>query len=386
MYFNDRRKNLVKMKLISYRLLPKEDIKDINYELAKAGVFSRGKDKKEDVWRVKKPELKFTTAPEDKYCMNEIIKKYILNTRKSNDGLDSKYFQNFTDLLTKRSDQKTYAKKRLELFYNRVAHFKKKNFSKSFSNNLYLDPYLNNKIKQNRNSTFITYIEGLNKTKSGNFRKKNLKYMDNYFNKKENLNDLYNIYKPYKSFYNTDQSNNKNLYDFNNFTPIVDKPQKFIMNNKKSDFSDDASSFFASQYNENNNTSIDNDIIAKEELLQTGDKTKYLQFLNNKYKFFYNSKLYQSKYSNDKKKRIWLYKKKPNSKYLEKEIKDSFKNELFNRIKRENMNKYLTSNKAKVGNGKKKRIIGITLKEMNKANFDKECKNILTNIQKNLQH
>ena len=373
MYFNDQHKSSVKMKLINYKILPRDDIKDINNELKKVGVFSLGNSKKEDeAWRVKKPELKPTTAPEEKYFMNEILKKYIFNTRKSNDGLNYKYFQNFTDLLTKKNDQKIYPKKRLELFYNRINNSKNKNISNSFSNNFLLDPYLNKKIKKNKNTIFITYIENLNKIKNRKFLKKHHKYMDNlnYINNKnENLDDFFNMYKPSKTYYNNDKSYYKNC----------------LKNNKKYKFSDD-NSFFLSQYNSDDNyktKSIDDEIPAKEELLKTGDNTKYLEFLQNKYKFFYNPK---SNYSNEKKKRIKLFKKKPNSKYLDKVKKDSFKNELFNRIKREKMNKNSTTNKTKIVNVYKPKKICISLKEINKVNFDKECNNILINIQNNLQH
>ena len=63
MYFNDQHKSSVKMKLINYKILPRDDIKDINNELKKVGVFSLGNSKKEDeAWRVKKPELKPATG------------------------------------------------------------------------------------------------------------------------------------------------------------------------------------------------------------------------------------------------------------------------------------------------------------------------------------
>ena len=390
MNFNDHHKNSVKMKLISYKLLSKGDNKDINNELKKAGVFSRGKNKNEgEVWRVKNQELKPTTAPEEKYFINEIIKQYLLNTSKYNDGLNYKYFQNFTDLLTKRNDQKIYPKKRLELFYSRINNSKKRNLKNSFSNNFFLDPCLNKKVKKNRNTTFITYIESLNKTKRENFRGKTNTYMShfNYFrndDKDENLNDFYNTYNPYKSFYSIDQSHYNNfLKGFNNFTPIENKTQAFIRNNNKINFSNDTSSFFATQYNSNDHHySIDDEIPAKEELIKTGDKSRYLEFLKNKYKFFNNPKLIQLKYHNEKKRRIRLFQKLPNSKFLDKKIKDAFKYELFNKIKRENVNKYFTISKTKVSNRNKRRIPGISLKETKKDIFDKEFKNILSNIQK----
>ena len=50
------------------------------------------------------------------------------------------------------------------------------------------------------------------------------------------------------------------------------------------------------------------------------------------------------------------------------------------------MNKNSTTNKTKIVNVYKPKKIYISLKEINKVNFDKECNNILINIQNNLQH
>jgi hypothetical protein len=221
-------------------------------------------------------------------------------------------------------------------------------------------------------------------------------------NKNNNVrnNNFYNIL--YKGRNKTNNSlNNQNNQDFyyktsyNYNTPLRIKSLKYLLSDSKNkswgkdilkNNNNRNTGVLITQYNNNVEDDFDNtSLVGKEDFLFSRDKEKYHEYLNKQYKFFNQPKLIQIKYLYEKQKRIKLFKKMPNAKYLFLKKEDPLKTEIFKRINREKNNIYLDVLKNMEKNNNTKKNYKLKSKSFNKEYFYKECKHIMMNVKKTLK-
>ena len=326
-------------------------------------------DRIEQVWRGRAKHLYTNSYPEEKYMINDLLKKFQLSQDEKK-GYNFKYVLEISDLLGKKD--KNFKKKRLELYYSRLNNRKKTLLNKTEKN--LLEEYKKPKVPKTPNirlenikkpKTFVTNI-GNNKNKSYH----NINNKGNIVNINPYNKTSYNYNSPQKI-----ASLKYLLTDHKNKNFLIDKK---IKNNIKS-------SLYLTQYNSKDDDSLDTTSLeGKEAFLFSGDRENYHEYLKKQFKFFEQPKIRQAKYLLEKQKRIKLFKKLPNSKFLNIKKEPSLKTEIFNRIHREKNHVYLNKQKDLLRIEKKKKFDLLNNKKINKLNFFKECKSILLNIEKNL--
>ena len=301
----------------------------------------------DEIWRGRKNES--TPNSEKKHQFNQIIKNYKADKNELK-GFDYKYILELSDLLAKKDNN--FYKKRLELYRSRVKGKKKHNNYNI--NTTLLEPYntannfhkkQNIQIESNRrHKSFITFINGSNKKYKANLNNESISGRN--FSK-QRYDDLYN----------------KSSYNYNSPTRIF-SIKNMVSNSDSKDYEKNKINkknnpgFLLTQYNtkvedEGDTTSLS----GKEAFLFSLDKEKYHEYLDKEYNFFNQPKLIQIKYLYEKKKRIKLFKKIPNEKYLRYTKEDPFKIELFKRINREKKNLYLSAIKNMKKNNERKIFI-----------------------------
>ncbi len=375
---------MIKIRKRNY-LFEKNQKINIDNEIKSGGI--ENKRKIDEIWRGRTKELHDNPQSEQKYQLNQIIKKYQSN-KDERKGYDYKYILELTDLLAKKDSD--FTKKRLELYNRRISSKKNLNkleLDKSLSQLYRTTNYFNQTPKLqgdklNKNPiTFMTYIYG-NK-KNNNFRKNNF-YNTFYNGRNKNNNNLNN-------------QNNQDFYyktSYNYNSPLRIKSLKYLLSDSKNkswgkelikNNNKANTGILITQYNNNVEDDFDNtSLVGKEDFLFSRDKEKYHEYLNKQYKFFNQPKLIQIKYLYEKQKRIKLFKKLPNAKYLFLKKEDPLKTEIFRRINREKNNIYFDALKNMGKNNNTKKIDRLKNKSFNKKSFYKECKNIMMNVKNNL--
>ena len=348
----------------------------------KSGTYMN--EKINEIWRGKSKPLFNKTHPEKKYMINDILKKYQFS-QDERKGYDYKYILKLTDLLGQKD--KNFSKKRLEL-YNKRINNKKKTLIHNTSKILAEENKLINYFPHKSNIPNIK-LELINK-------KKPITFMTNIFdNSKYNKNNFYNSFYNKENKYTNKYKNfdiyNKTTYNYN--SPMKIASLKYLLTNpktkscKKDKFGNNiTTSFYLTQYNSKEEDSFDTtSLVGKEEFLLSGDREKYHEYLQKEYKFYSQPKLREAKYLFDKQKRIKLFKKMPNAKYLNYSIKDPLKTEIFNKINREKKHSFFNIHKNFINNNNsRKRLepIKSKAKSSSKLKFYKDCKNILINLKK----
>ncbi len=366
-------KGMIKYKKRNY-LSEKKEVLNINKEFGQGGFI---KDSSEEIWRGRKKKLYPKSNQEEKYMLNEILKKYQSN-QDERKGYNYKYVLELSNLLGQKD--KYFSKKRLELYKNRINNRKKTNIShtqKNLLDNIHnIQNIKTDFINKKKQKTFMTNIIGNNKYN---------KTYNNFYNKEKNIYNNYisNSNNQKIDFYNK-TSNNYN-------SPIKIASLKYLLTNPKNknyikNKGDKIiTSFYLTQYNSNDADSFDTtSLVGKEAYLFSGDREKYHEFLQKEYKFFEQPKLRETKYLFDKQKRIKLFKKLTNDKFLNYNKKDPLKIEIFNKIHREKNHIFYGKQKDIINNKNKRRIDDINAKISEKLNFYKNCKSIFKNIKNNI--
>lgn len=385
MYSSNKELRMIKIKKRDY-LSEKKD----NYYISEKIKYGTSNDKRiEDIWRGRTKKLYMKQNQEERYMLNEILKKYKSNQDELK-GFNYKYILELTDLLAQKD--KNFPQKRLELYNSRINN-KKKTFINNTEKNI-LEKYdIRKKIQNDAN----IQLECNNKKRSKTFmtnlygNKKNISY-NNIYNKGERKNIIY--------LKNTKNANiyNKTYYIYN--SPMKIASLKYLLTNTKNkNLRKDSllknkmkekkfiSSFYLTQYNSKDEDSFDTtSLVGKEAFLFSGDKEKYHEHLQKEYKFFDQPKLREVKYLFDKQKRIKLFKKLTNDKYLNYKKGDPLKNEIFNKIDREKNHIYIGKQKDMIKTENRQRLVEINTKINDKLNFYKNCKNIFQIIVKNLKN
>ena len=372
---NDKNKGMIKVKKRNY-LHEKEEALYMNNEI-KAGGFIN--DKFEEIWRGKAKYLFAKSDQEEKYMIKDILKKYQFS-QDERKGYDYKYVLELTNLLGQKD--KDFSKKRLELYNNRINN-KRKTYINNTENNILKKYKTPNIIRKNTN--FKTEIHNPN-CKNNKYRTYN-----NFYNKGNKKNSLYNMN------FNNNQLDiyNKTSKNFNSpkkiaslkyllTNPKCKSCKKDLLNNIKND-KNIGSAFYLTQYNSNEEDSFDTtSLVGKEEFLFYGDREKYHEYLQKEFKFFDKRKMREVKYLIDKQKRIRLFKKLSNDKFLNYRREDPLKTEIFNKINREKNHEFFGKQKEIIKKDNKKKLEIINNKINEKLKFYKNCKNIFENIKKNL--
>ena len=364
---------MIKFKKRNY-LFEKNQKINIDNEIKSGGI--RNTKKSDEIWRGRIKEYNDDPQSEQKYQINQIIKKYQTN-KDERKGYDFKYILELTDLLAKKDNN--FTKKRLELYNRRIKS--KKNLDKLEIDKSLLQPYrtenhFNQKPKLqvdkfNKNHIkFMTYITENNKN---NNLKKNNFYNTFYKGRNKNNNGFNN-------------QNNQDYYyktSYNYNSPLRIKSLKYLLSDSKNkswgkdilkNNNNPNRGVLITQYNNNVEDDFDNtSLVGKEDFLFSRDKEKYHEYLNKQYKFF------------NQQKRIKLFKKMPNAKYLFLKKEDPLKTEIFKRINREKNNIYLDVLKNMEKNNNSKKNYKLKSNSFNKGYFYKECKHIMMNVKKTLK-
>ena len=266
-------------------------------------------DKIDELWKARYKPEKLKSTSEQKYSINEILRKYVI-TQEEKKGYNSKYVQELTDLLGNKD--KNFPKKRITLYNNRISKLNK--LPNNNSEKYILLPRKTITLHHN-DKTYDKNIPCQTNIHHSPIKPKSLKY-NIHANKNKGSSKNFN------------NSKNKNLF----------------------------SSLYVTQVKQKNDEKFDAfSLYGREEFLATGDKEKYRDYLKCQYNFFELPKLTHIKFLEDKRKRILLYKKSQDSKFLNRVREDPFKTEIFNRIKRENNNNNMM-NTYEIKRKPKKRI------------------------------
>ena len=385
---NDDYKGMIKVKKRNY-LHEKEEALYMNNEI-KAGGFINNK--VDEIWRGKSKQLFTKSNQEEKYMINDILKKYQFS-QDERKGYDYKYVLELSNLLGQKD--KNFSKKRLELYNNRINNKRK----------TYINYTENNMLKKYESPNNITKITKF-KTKFNNKNKLKEFMVNNYENCKNNkyrtYNNFYNKGNK-KNFLNKVNFNNNQLDIYSKISNNCNSPKKIaslkylltnpksksckkenLLNNNKND-KNIISSLYLTQYNSNEEDSFDTtSLVGKEEFLFYGDREKYHEYLQKEFKFYDKPKLREIKYLVDKQKRIRLFKRLSNDKFLNYRREDPLKIEIFNKINREKNHIFLGKQKDIIKKDNKRKLAIINNKINEKLKFYKNCKNIFENIKKNL--
>ena len=375
---------LIKIRKKNY-LFEKNQKINIDNEIKSGGI--RSKKEIDEIWRGRTKELYDDPQIEQQYQLNQIIKKYRSN-KDEQKGYDYKYIHELTDLLAKKDSY--FTKKRLELYNRRINSKKNLNkleIDKSLSELYRTTNYFNKKPKLlgdklNKNPlALMTSIYGNNK--NNNVRNNN--FYDILYKGRNKTNNSLNNQNNQDFYYKTS-------YNYN--TPLRIKSLKYLLSDSKNkswgkdqikNNNNANTGVLITQYHNNVEDDFDStSLVGKEDFLFSRDKEKYHEYLNKQYNFFNQPKLIQIKYLYEKQKRIKLFKKLPNAKYLLLKKEDPLKTEIFKRINREKNNIYFDVLKNMEKNNNIKKIDRFKNKSFNKGRFYKECKNIMMNVKNNL--
>ena len=143
----DYNKGMIRIKKRNY-LSEKKESFNINNEIKVGGFLN---DKIEEIWRGKKKPLFPKSNQEEKYMLNEILKKYQSNQDELR-GYSSKYVLELSELLGQKD--KYFSKKRLELYNNRINNMKKAHIyqtDKNLLENIPNSPNINLDFNNKRN-------------------------------------------------------------------------------------------------------------------------------------------------------------------------------------------------------------------------------------------
>ena len=376
---------MIKFKKRNY-LFEKNQKINIDNELKSGGI--RSTKKNDEIWRVRTKEYNDDPQPEQKYQINQIIKKYQSNEDERK-GYDFKYILELTDLLAKKDNN--FSKKRLELYNRRIS-------SKKNLNNLEIDKSLSQLYRTEN------HFNQKPKLQVDNLNKNHIKLMTNITGNNKNINIKKNNF--YNTFYNgrnknnigSNNQNNEDYYyktSYNYNSPLRIKSLKYLLSDSRvkswgkdllKNNNNPNTGILITQFNNNVEDDFDNtSLVGKEDFLFSRDKEKYHEYLNKQYKFFNQPQLFQIKYLYEKQKRIKLFKKMPNAKYLSIKKEDPLKTEIFKRINREKNNIYLDVIKNMEKNNNTKKNDRLKSKSFNKGYFYKECKHIMMNVKKTLK-
>ena len=405
--------NGIKIKKENYKAL-KEEIKNIKYnineEMYNAGVFMN--ENEEYIWRAKKKKIYQKSSPEKRFDINEILKYYELNKDKYLQGFTSKYFRQLTDLLTKNMHKK-YPKERMDLFNSRINKSQKiycKVLKKGEE-----DADINSSINKKINNPFVTTLYPYKGNKNNNMKvnkklKNNMSF-SNYGNihKVFSLNNILTL--PYNncdktiSKYNNknkmndistdrENENNSKININQNKNTILSKYHSYknILSNKKNNNMNFENKSFSFGNNKNNNSVRLNRVESKDEFFNHLDQGKYIYFLKKQYNFFneYNDKSKQN-FESETKRRKDMFNSKPNSKFLDKIIKDTSKLDFFNKIKRkiknENSPPSFNLNKTNkiVIKKKGKEVSFLTSRFLKTMKFNNDCQSIYDKYKNNIK-
>ena len=363
-------KGMIKIKKRNYISEKKENF-NMNNIIKKGGFIN---DKLDQVWRGRAKPLYQKSNQEEKYMINDILKKYKSNQDELK-GYNYKYVLELSDLLGQKD--KNFSKKRLELYKNRINSRKNTQIyhtEKNLLDNIPSTPNIKSDINnKNKIKTFMTNTYGNNKYN---------KTSNNFFNKGKNFYNNSNL----QNYQNIDIYNKTSSY-YN--SPLKIASLKYLLTNPKSKSCNKKdkiiASFYLTQYNTNDEDSLDTtSLVGKEAFLFSGDKEKYHEYLQKEFRFFDQPKLREAKYLFEKQKRIKLFKRLSNDKFLNYGKKDPLKIEIFNKINREKNHIYFGKQKEIIKKQNKKRLDAINTKINEKLNFYKNCKNIFKNIKLNL--
>ena len=361
---------MIKIKKRNYISEKKENF-NMNNIIKKGGFIN---DKLDQVWRGRAKPLYQKSNQEEKYMINDILKKYKSNQDELK-GYNYKYVLELSDLLGQRD--KNFSKKRLELYKNRINSRKNTQIyhtEKNLLDNIPSTPNIKSDINnKNKIKTFMTNTYGNNKYN---------KTSNNFFNKGKNFYNNSNL----QNYQNIDIYNKTSSY-YN--SPLKIASLKYLLTNQKSKSCNKKdniiASFYLTQYNNNDEDSLDTtSLVGKEAFLFSGDKEKYHEYLQKEFRFFDQPKLREAKYLFEKQKRIKLFKRLSNDKFLNYGKKDPLKIEIFNKINREKNHIYFGKQKEIIKKQNKKRLDAINTKINEKIGFYKNCKNIFKNIKLNL--
>ena len=329
--------------------------------IAAGGAFTSQVEK---LWRGKTESFKAKTNPEQNFYIKEVMKKFQTNQDELK-GYNYKYILELSDLLG--GKDKDFSKKRLKLYNHRVER-EKKQYSKT-------------------HEKFIKYQTVYKPKKQTN-------YFLEFFNKKHNHNILNHKGIAHNTFTNTLYNNEKNdlrnreeekLYSKTtyNYNPS-DKMEKLkiLLNDKPNQKYNNIMTEIHNKKDDQEEQSFDTtSLVGKEDFLASGDKERYHEYLSREYNFFNQAKLRQMKYIFDKQKRIKLFKKLPNAKFLNYKKENPLKLELFNKINREknklsNGFPYSVNKRLYLKNEKN------SIRNKGKSKFNEECQNIFNKIKK----
>ena len=353
-----RKKNYIQERKNNYAL--DEEINNI----AVGGGTNTGFDR---LWRGKTESFAGKSNPEKNFYLKEVMKKFQTNQDELK-GYNYKYVLELSDLLG--AKDKDFSKKRLELYNHRLEK-EKKYYSKT-------------------HGKFIKYQTAYKPIKQTNYF---LQFFDN--RKKNNFisNHKGNMHETFTNslYSNKEKTNTKELDNYNRTTYNYNTPHKFgdlkllldDKTNKKNNKYSNIMTEISYKKKEQEEQSFDTtSLVGKEDFLASGDKERYHEYLSREYNFFNQARLRQMKFIFDKQKRIKLFKKLPNAKYLNYKKDNPLRIELFNKINRE---------KQKLSNELPNSIdknIYLIKKNYNrkKPNFNnnKDFQNILTKIKKKL--
>ena len=354
-----RKKNYIQERKNNYAL--DEEINNI----AIGGNMNARFDK---LWRGKTFSFIAKTNQEKNFYLKEVMKKFQTNQDELK-GYNYKYVLELSDLLG--AKDKDFSKKRLEL-YNHRLEIEKKKYSKT-------------------HGKFIKYQTAYKPIKQTNYflqffdqRKKN-NLMSNH---KASMQETFT-----NTLYSNKEKNNlnsKELEKYNRTTYNHNTPNKFgdlkllldDKTNKKNNKYSNAMTEISYKKKEQDEQSFDTtSLVGKEDFLASGDKERYHEYLSREYNFFNQARLRQMKFIFDKQKRIKLFKKLPNAKYLNYKKENPLRVELFNKINREKQQ--LSHEFPFIGDKKsylkhKKNNPG----KKPKTKFNKDCQNILIKLKK----
>ena len=260
-------------------------------------------EKTEEIWRGKAKKLYQKSNQEEKFMINEILKKYQSNKDELK-GYDYKYVLELSDLLG--SKDKNFSKKRLELYHNRIKRLKNNHICRTEKDiliNVPNSPNIKSDIINKKNpKTFMTNIFG-----TYNYNKT----YNNFYNKGKKMNNSNQ-----KNYQNIDIYN-KTSYKYN--SPMKIASLKYLLTHPKSNSCNKRdnilTSFYLTQYNNTNDEdSLDTtSLVGKEAFLFSGDKEKYHEYLQKEFKFFDQPELREAKYLFEKQKRVKLFKRLSNA-------------------------------------------------------------------------
>ena len=351
-------KGMIKMRKTNY-MSEKEEALNMKENIkAGTGIMS---EKIEELCRGYRNPFQKSSYQEEKYMINEILKKYKYSQDEKK-GYSSKYVLELSNLLG--SKNKNFPKERLELYNNRI----------NKKSDTFIKYDIDNYLLQKKNSEQLK--KSIQTLKKGMTNKKKVKtFMTNIFSNVPNNKTSLHFYE--KGFSNKNKNRPK-LFSLNN--SLANTKKKFEFKNKEQEFK------FIKSIAQNEDSFDTTSLVGKEEFFVSGDREKYQEFLQKEYQFFEQPKLGELKFLIEKQKRIKLFKKQTNYKYLNYKKEDPIKTEIFRRINRGRNHFYsnIGANLKKEKNYNKKYSPFNMKGNLKGKTFFKDCQQILENIKSNL--